>query len=83
MKEVFGVIEEPCALKSGSVCIDSNLKDMGVDSLDLMEVILEVEDVLGIEIYESELSDCYSVSHLVNLVERAKQNRGNGKFGKV
>lgn len=47
--------------------IDSGkpFKDLGVDSLDTIEVLVELEDVLDIELDNDRLDDCKTVKELV------------------
>ena len=36
------------------VTLDSNLKDLGIDSLDLVEIVLQAEDEFGINFSDEE-----------------------------
>lgn len=44
------------------------IRDLGIDSLDIMEVVFHVEDKHGIKIDDHKLSDIKSVSELIILV---------------
>lgn len=46
----------------------SVLGDLGVDSLDVVELLMEVEDEFGVSIPDEKMSDCKTVSDLADLV---------------
>ena len=50
---------------------ETNLKEMA-DSLDIIEIIMEVEEKLGVDLSDAEIEDLKTVGDLVTLVERAK-----------
>ncbi|PAF55339.1 acyl carrier protein [Mycoplasmopsis agassizii] len=49
---------------------DSNIFELGIDSLDLVHSISNLEDVFEIEITDTELVQLQKVSDIVALVER-------------
>jgi acyl carrier protein len=59
-------------IKTGQLTENSTLKDIGIDSLDLVEVLLELEKELNVTFSDDELLGCRSISDVVNLV--AKKN---------
>lgn len=50
----------------------SNLVDLGADSLDLVEIILEIENAYNIDIDDSELDNLKSVQDIINYLEETK-----------
>lgn len=58
------------------VYTDSLLKeDLGVDSLDIIDIILELEDFFNIEILDDELYYVKNVNDIVRLIcEKTKKN---------
>lgn len=53
----------------GEITPDSRLvEDLGADSLDSVELVMALEDELGIEIYDSELDGVKTVGQLVEIV---------------
>ena len=44
--------------------------DLGADSLDLVELLLVVEDKIGVEINEKQLSQVHTVGEFMDLVDR-------------
>jgi acyl carrier protein len=59
-------------IKTGQLTENSTLKDIGIDSLDLVEVLLELEKELNVTFSDDELLGVRSVSDVVNLVVKKK-----------
>jgi acyl carrier protein len=59
-------------IKTGQLTESSTLKDIGIDSLDLVEVLLELEKELNVTFSDDELLSCRSISDVVNLVAKKK-----------
>ncbi|PKM87766.1 MAG: acyl carrier protein [Firmicutes bacterium HGW-Firmicutes-10] len=59
-------------IKTGQLTESSTLKEIGIDSLDLVEVLLELEKELNVTFSDDELLGCRSVSDVVNLVAKKK-----------
>jgi len=49
---------------------DSNLADLGVDSLDLVETMLEIEDTLKIEFESEEISSLKTLKDVLDLINK-------------
>lgn len=47
---------------------EDSLKDIGLDSLDLVEVMLEIEDALGIEFSSDEIANLSSLRSVLDLI---------------
>lgn len=47
---------------------DDSLKNIGLDSLDLVEVMLEIEDTLGIEFESEEISELTTLKSVLDLI---------------
>lgn len=59
-------------IKTGQLTESSTLKEIGIDSLDLVEVLLELEKQLNVTFSDDELLGCRSISDVVNLVAKKK-----------
>ncbi|MDP2814522.1 MAG: acyl carrier protein [Erysipelotrichaceae bacterium] len=59
-------------IKTGQLTESSTLKEIGIDSLDLVEVLLELEKQLNVTFSDDELLGCKSISDVVNLVAKKK-----------
>lgn len=47
---------------------DDSLKNIGLDSLDLVEVMLEIEDTLGIEFESEEIGELTTLKSVLDLI---------------
>ena len=48
---------------------DDNLSTLGLDSLDLVEVMIEIEEELGVEFTSDEISNLSTLKDVLNLIE--------------
>ena len=48
---------------------DDNLQSLGLDSLDLAEIMISIEDALGIEFTTSEILKLQTIKDVLNLIE--------------
>jgi acyl carrier protein len=78
-EEIFQAIKEQLSergIETDSIGYESHLaKDLGLDSLDVTELTLGLEERFGIEIPDSELENIGTVGDAVSLIER-KQSVG-------
>jgi acyl carrier protein len=52
------------------VSLDSSLSELGLDSLDMVEMTLGLEESFGVEIPDSELEDVATVGDAITLIEK-------------
>ena len=72
-EEVKNVIIEALNLNEDEVTLSAHLRDdLGVDSLDAAELIMELEDQFSLKIDESQASKFATVKDIVDFVETAK-----------
>lgn len=69
IKKVESVLEKK--LKLPAINPNKELRELGLDSLDVVELLLGLEDEFGIEFTSDELKDLKKVSDLYNAI-RAK-----------
>jgi len=68
--KVRGVLADKLALDEDRITLDARLsEDLDADSLDLVEVVMGLEDSLGISIPEEEIDGVKTVRQAVDLVE--------------
>lgn len=53
----------------------TTMQDMGLDSLDTVELIMDVEETLDIEIDDEELKQCKTVSDLLDLADKTLKEK--------
>lgn len=49
---------------------EDSLKNIGLDSLDLVEVMLEIEDALGIEFDSEEIGELTTLKSVLDLIDK-------------
>lgn len=59
-------------LKGQKLTTDSLFKDLGVDSLDLVDLVFELEEEIGVEFQDEELLKLKSVQDLLDLIDSKK-----------
>jgi acyl carrier protein len=68
--KVRSVLADKLALDEDRITLDARLsEDLDADSLDLVEVVMGLEDSLGISIPEDEIDGVKTVRQAVDLVE--------------
>ena len=58
--------------KGKEVTLESNLKDLGIDSLDLVEIVLAAEDEFGITFSDEELNSFKTVKDVCTVLDSKK-----------
>ncbi len=51
------------------VTLDSNIKDLGLDSLDIVDLLMDLEDKYGVEFENEEMTSLTTVGDVVKAVE--------------
>ncbi len=67
IKEVLGP-----KLKDHELTENSNFKELGIDSLDLVDLVFQMEEALGVQFEDEELLSIQTVGDLIKLVESKK-----------
>ena len=58
-------------LDAETITMDTNLiDDLGADSLDVVELIMELEDMYGIAISDEDAAELYTVRRIVEYLEK-------------
>ncbi|MFT0533971.1 acyl carrier protein [Castellaniella hirudinis] len=68
----YKIISECLGIPESSITPDSSLDSLGADSLDVIEIVMALEDRMGIEISDAEFEACESVRDVIELVERLR-----------
>lgn len=56
----------------GKINRDTKFKDLGIDSLDLMDMVVELEKHFGVEFTDEQLMNLYTVNDLAKTLEVLK-----------
>ncbi|KAF0851992.1 MAG: acyl carrier protein [Spiroplasma poulsonii] len=71
LNEVKKVLKEHGVSKQ--VDLNTEFKSIGLDSLDLMDLVIEAEKKIGIQIPDDKLMDIKTVADLVKIIEEIKK----------
>lgn len=72
--EYFDQIKERLQdkLKGHELTKDSAFRDLGIDSLDLVDLVFELEEEIGTQFDDDELASIKTVQDLLNLIDSKK-----------
>ena len=59
-------------LKGQELTLDSNLRDLGIDSLDVVDLIMDLEEELGIEFSDEVLMSIHTMKDVCDLIDKKK-----------
>ncbi len=71
-QKVVTIIAEKLSIPQENITIDSTFKDLGADSLDIVEMIMNFEEAFGIEIKDEDAEKIKSVGNVVDLIHTAR-----------
>ncbi|RNC28610.1 MAG: Acyl carrier protein [Candidatus Dichloromethanomonas elyunquensis] len=70
LKKIREIIAEQVGMEEEKITLDSDFKeDLGIDSLDIFEIIMEIEEVYAIEIPTEDLEGMGKVADLVRYLD--------------
>jgi acyl carrier protein len=67
--EEFKKIVASKVKNANEITMDSNLKDLGLDSLDLLEIVTDGEEVLNVHFEDEELLSFKTIGDVVNCAQ--------------
>ena len=70
--KVAQIIADKLKIDASSVKPESTLKDLGADSLDLVEIIMKVEEQFGIEIDDEKAEHLKNVGEFVSYINSVR-----------
>lgn len=66
-EKIKGVIAEQLGIEEEEIKLETSFEDLGVDSLDLFQIIIELEEKFGVQIEDAE--SIKTVQDAVNYIE--------------
>ncbi len=67
-EKIRRIMAEQLGLNEEDITIDTSFKELGIDSLDLFQIIIEIEEEFGVQIEDAE--SIKTVEEAVNFVEK-------------
>lgn len=67
-EKIKRIMAEQLGLSEEDITIDTSFKELGIDSLDLFQIIIEIEEEFGVQIEDAE--SIKTVEEAVNFVEK-------------
>lgn len=66
---VLNIISNQTGLEETQITRDKPVADLGTDSIDNIELVMEIEDMLEIELPDEEIQNLKTVGELLDLVK--------------
>ena len=77
-QEIIDVIAEEAAVDRSEIRLDSNLYDLGIDSLSSLEILVALEEKYDIRISQNRLKNVNSVREIIRVVSSQLKKKGTG-----
>ncbi|MBE5999164.1 MAG: acyl carrier protein [Eubacteriales bacterium] len=77
LDKIAELISERTGCGAGAVRMDSTFKDLNIDSLDRVDLLMDLEDYTGVQIELSEKVE--TVGDLIRIIEEKKKDAGKGE----
>ena len=71
-QKVVAIIAEKLSTPAENVTLEATFKDLGADSLDIVEIIMNFEETFGIEIKDEDAEKIKTVQEAVTLIHEAR-----------
>ena len=71
-QKVVAIIAEKLSISQENITAESTFKDLGADSLDIVEMIMNFEETFGIEIRDEDAEKIKSVAQVVDLIHAVR-----------
>lgn len=66
---VKNTIVEQCAVNEDIITADATIENIGIDSLDVVDVIMALEDEYQIKIPDEDIEEIETINDLVEIIE--------------
>ena len=71
-QKVIAIIAEKLSIPAQNISAASTFKDLGADSLDIVEIIMNFEETFGIEIKDEDAEKIKTVGQAIDLIHAAR-----------
>ena len=70
--KVIAIIADKLNMPKENVATTASFKDLGADSLDIVEIIMSFEEAFGIEIKDEDAESIKTVEQAINLIHKVR-----------
>ncbi len=77
-QEIIDTIAEEGTIDKSEIKLDSNLYDLGIDSLSSLEILVALEEKYDIRISQNRLKNVNSVRAIIRVVSSQLKKKGTG-----
>nr|WP_126071709.1 acyl carrier protein [Candidatus Annandia adelgestsuga] len=74
---VKNIISKKIGIKPKKILNSSSLQDLGADSLDIIEIIIELEEFFKIKIYDHESEKINKIEKIINIIKKKIKKKKN------
>ncbi len=75
LEKIADIVKSHLALdESVQITPETSLKEMKIDSLDVVEIIMKIEDAFEIEIPDEKLPEFHNLGDLANYIKSVKES---------
>jgi len=78
-QEIIDIIAEEGAIDKSEIRVDSNLYDLGIDSLSSLEILVALEEKYDIRISQNRLKNVNSVREIIRVVSSQLKKKGTAR----
>ena len=71
-QKVIAIISEKLSMPKENITTEATFKDLGADSLDIVEIIMNFEETFGIEIKDEDAEKIKTVGQAVDHIHSAR-----------
>jgi acyl carrier protein len=73
-QKISAIVAEKLSIDKNSIKPESTLQDLGADSLDMVEIIMQIEEDFGIQINDEEAEKLNTMAEVVDYVHERRKN---------
>ena len=77
-QEIIDIIAEEGAIDKSEIRLDSNLYDLGIDSLSSLEILVALEEKYDIRISQNRLKKIDNIRDIIRVVSSQLKKKGTG-----
>lgn len=68
-EKISKIIAESLELSADGISPDTTPGELGLDSIDLVDLVMEIEDEIGVSIPDEEFETIKTIEDIVNIIE--------------